>query len=57
MPYDVTVNFNGLSFGVRFDPSRSIARLKAEMARKRNVSSAGLKIIFAGQELPDSWSK
>jgi hypothetical protein len=42
------------SFGVRFKPSWSIARLKAEIARKRNVSPAGLKIIFAGQELPDT---
>jgi hypothetical protein len=30
MPYDLTVNFNGLSFGVRFDPIWSIARPEAE---------------------------
>ena len=54
MSYDVTVNLNGTSFGVRFKPSWSIARLKAEIARKRSVSSVGLKIIFAGQELPDT---
>ncbi|CAB4031840.1 E3 ubiquitin- ligase parkin-like [Paramuricea clavata] len=54
MSYDVTVNLNGTSFGVRFKPSWSIARLKAEIARKRNVSAVGLKIIFAGQELPDT---
>ena len=54
MSYDVTVNFKGSYFGVRFKPSWSIARLKAEIARKKNVSPAGLKIIFAGQELPDT---
>ena len=30
------------------------ARFKAEIARKRNVNPTGLKIIFAGQELPDT---
>ena len=29
-------------------------RFKAEIARKRNVNPTGLKIIFAGQELPDT---
>ena len=54
MSCKVTVNFNGSSFGVRFQPSWSVAQLKDEIARKRNVSSRGIKIIFAGQELPDS---
>jgi hypothetical protein len=60
MPYDVTVNFNCLSFGIRFNPSWSIARrarFKAEIARKRNVNPTGFKIIFAGQEfIPDTMS-
>ena len=54
MSCKVTVNFNGSSFGVRFQPAWSVAQLKDEIARKRNVSSRGIKIIFAGQELPDS---
>lgn len=55
MPYEVTVNFNGTSFAVRFSPSWSIARLKNEIARKKKLNAAGIKIIFAGQELPDAW--
>ncbi|XP_028415294.1 E3 ubiquitin-protein ligase parkin-like isoform X2 [Dendronephthya gigantea] len=53
MSHDVTVNFNGKSFNLRFQPSWTIAQLKREIARKKNVKTAGIKIIFAGRELPD----
>ena len=54
MSYNVTVNFNGSRFGVQFEPSWNIAQLKAEIARTKDVDARGIKIIFAGQELPDS---
>ena len=54
MSYNVTVNFNGSSFSVRFDPSWNIARLKSEIARIKKVDARGIKIIFAGQELSDT---
>jgi hypothetical protein len=54
MSYNVTVNFNGSSFGVRFQPTWNISRLKREIARDRNVDPSAIKVIFAGQELPDS---
>ncbi|XP_028416983.1 E3 ubiquitin-protein ligase parkin-like isoform X2 [Dendronephthya gigantea] len=53
MSHDVTVNFNGKSFNLRFQPSWTIAQLKREIARKKNVKTAGIKVIFAGRELPN----
>lgn len=55
MPGLVTVNFNGASFAVSFSPSWTIAQLKGEIGRQKNVHAGGIKIIFAGQELPDTW--
>lgn len=54
MAHSVTVNFNGSSFSVWFHPGWSIARLKTEISRKRNVDAGRIKIIFAGQELSDN---
>lgn len=54
MSHNVTVNFNGTRFGILFEPSWNIAQLKAEIARTRHVDPRGIKIIFAGRELPDS---
>ena len=54
MSHSVTVNFNGSSFGVQFKPSWNISRLKREIARKKSVNPSAIKIIFAGQELPDN---
>ena len=55
MSFEVTVKFNDSSFAVPFEPSWTIARLKNEISRHKNVNAREIKIIFAGQELPDNW--
>lgn len=51
----VFIKYSGRTISVDLNPSWSIKRVKNEIAPKLGVSPEEIKIIFAGNELPDSF--
>ena len=51
----VHVKYAGRTVQVDLDPSWSVARVKNEIAPLLKVNPNEIKIIFAGNELPDSF--
>ncbi|XP_046849643.1 E3 ubiquitin-protein ligase parkin-like isoform X2 [Xenia sp. Carnegie-2017] len=56
MSYYVTVKFDNKSFSLPFRPTWTVARFKESIARNRNVSPGQIRIIFAGEELPNHFT-
>lgn len=51
----IHVRFGGKTVQVDLDPGWSVAQVKQHIGPKLGVEPAEIKIIFAGNELPDSF--